>query len=87
MRLMYADGSFVSLAVGEAIPGFGYSDSYIAQDFRCNGTEYELQNCNYTNATERCNGQHIAGFRCRESELITNTALGYYLFHVSLTLQ
>lgn len=66
---MYFDGHCVTLAVGEAIPGFGYSDSYIAQDFRCNGTEYGLENCYYTNATESCNGQHVAGFRCRESEL------------------
>ena len=61
----------VFFAVGEALTGFGYSDSYIAQDFRCNGTEFSLEACNYTNATENCNGQHVAGFRCRESELIT----------------
>ena len=57
-------------SVGEAILGFGSSNSYIGQDFMCNGTEYNgLVECSYSNATESCYGQHVAGFRCRQSEL------------------
>ena len=53
-------------AVGEAILGFGSSSRYIAQGFRCNGTEYGLAECSYSNATEDCHGQHVAGFRCTQ---------------------
>ena len=57
------------LIVGEAIPAYGSSDNYIAQDFDCNGTESTLQECDFTNATADCYGQHVAGFRCRQGEL------------------
>ena len=57
-------------AVGEAILGVSSSNSYIAQDFMCNGTEYDgLVECSYSNATEACYGQHVAGFRCTQGEL------------------
>lgn len=55
------------VTVGEALLGVGYSDRYIAQDIVCNGTEYGLDMCRYSNATDSCNGQHVAGFRCTQS--------------------
>jgi hypothetical protein len=55
-------------AAGEAIPAVSSSNRYIAQDFMCNGTEFSLIECSYSNATEECYGQHVAGFRCTQSE-------------------
>lgn len=55
-------------AAGEAIFGVSSSNRYIAQDFMCNGTENSLVECSYSNATEECYGQHVAGFRCTQSE-------------------